>query len=208
MELMEEIKELKTYKEAKDLPIAELARRIEADDTTVGRWLKGMATPSCYSLHKVRRFLKSVEGWEGPEPLEPFNGEREQTKKDVNYLKQRIKALNGIEDLDILVNELYITAQLGKVACDTHNMGCRKKVDAKEIKGMQEQTTEIAEILKKEGCEAGVIALGKGAGVAVTIFGSRKDMLFTVYTVFKNLKEEDKLTLLSMLLGIKLGGKI
>lgn len=81
MELMEEIKELKKYKEDKDLPIAELARRIEADDTTVGRWLKGMATPSCYSLHKVRRFLKSVEGWEGLEPLEPFRREHEQAKK-------------------------------------------------------------------------------------------------------------------------------
>ena len=65
MELMEEIKELKEYKEDKDLPIAELARRIEADDTTVGRWLKGMATPSEYSLLKVRRFLDSVKGWEG-----------------------------------------------------------------------------------------------------------------------------------------------
>lgn len=65
MELMKEIEELKRYKEDKDLPIAELARRIEADDTTVGRWLKGMATPSDYSLLKVRRFLDSVKGWEG-----------------------------------------------------------------------------------------------------------------------------------------------
>lgn len=47
--------------------------------------------------------------------------EHEQTKKDINYLKQRIAALNDIEDLDALVNELYITAQLGKVVCDVHN---------------------------------------------------------------------------------------
>ncbi|WP_087118553.1 helix-turn-helix domain-containing protein [Ligilactobacillus salivarius] len=125
MELIEEIKELKECKENKDLTIAELARRIEADDTTVGRWLKGGATPSCYSLHKVQRFLNSVKNSEGSEPLEPFKDEatreHEQTKLDINYLKQRIKALNGIEDLDTLVNELYITAQLGKVVCDTHN---------------------------------------------------------------------------------------
>ena len=124
MELMEEIKELKEYKEAKDLPIAELARRIEADDTTVGRWLKGMATPSDYSLLKVRRFLDSVKGWEGSKTLEPFKDkvtrEREQVKKDINYLKQRIKALNDIEDLDALVAELNIVTQLGNLVCDAH----------------------------------------------------------------------------------------
>lgn len=124
MELMEEIKELKAYKEDKDLPIAELARRIEADDTTVGRWLKGMATPSDYSLLKVRRFLDSVKGWEGSKPLEPFEDkttrEREQTKKDIDYLKQRIVALNDAEDLDALVTELNITAQLGNLVRDAH----------------------------------------------------------------------------------------
>lgn len=120
MELMEEIKELKEYKEDKDLPIAELARRIEADDTTVGRWLKGMATPSCYSLYKVRRFLKSVEGWEGSKPLEPFRREHEQAKKDIDYLKQRIKDLNDVEDLDTLVTELNITAQLGNLVRDAY----------------------------------------------------------------------------------------
>lgn len=124
MELIEEIKELKEYKEDKNLPIAELARRIEADDTTVGRWLKGGATPSCYSLYKVRRFLNSVKGWEGSKPLEPFKDkttrEREQTKKDIDYLKQRIVALNDIEDLDALVTELNIAAQLGNLVCDAH----------------------------------------------------------------------------------------
>lgn len=121
MELMEEIKELKEYKEDKDLAIAELARRIEADDTTVGRWLKGGATPNDYSLHKVRRFLNSVKGWEGLKPLDPFNGERERAKKDVNYLKQRIAALNDIEKLDPLVAELNTIAQLGKLMLDAYD---------------------------------------------------------------------------------------
>ena len=124
MKLIEEIEELKEYKEDKDLTIAELARRIEADDTTVGRWLKGGATPSDYSLYKVRRFLNSVKGWESSKPLELCKGkvirEREQTKKDINYLKQRIKALNGLEDLDALVTELNITAQLGSLVRDAH----------------------------------------------------------------------------------------
>lgn len=124
MELIEEIKELKEYKENKDLTIAELARRIEADDTTVGRWLKGGATPSCYSLHKVRRFLNSIKNSEGSKPLELFKGkvtrEHEQTKKDINYLKQRITALNDIEDLDALVTELNITTQLGNLVRDAH----------------------------------------------------------------------------------------
>lgn len=121
MELMEEIKELKRYKEDKDLPIAELARRIEADDTTVGRWLKGGATPSDYSLHKVRRFLNSVKGWEDSKPLEPFRGERERAKEDINYLKQRIAALNDIEELDPLVAELNTIAQLGKLMLDAYD---------------------------------------------------------------------------------------
>ena len=121
MELMKEIKELKKYKEDKDLPIAELARRIEADDTTVGRWLKGMATPSDYSLLKVRRFLDSVKGWEGSKPLEPFRREHKQAKKDIDYLKQRIMSLSDIEDLDTLVVELNITAQLGKLMLDTYD---------------------------------------------------------------------------------------
>lgn len=124
MELMEEIKELKEYKEAKDLPIAELARRIEADDTTVGRWLKGGATPSDYSLLKVRRFLNSVKGWEGSKTLEPFKDkatrEHEQAKKDINYLKQRIMTLNDIEDLDALVTELNIVARFGNLIRDVH----------------------------------------------------------------------------------------
>lgn len=40
---------------------------------------------------------------------------------------------------------------------------------------------------------------------ATNVFGSRKDVLFTVYTILENLKEEDKLMLLSMILGINLG---
>ena len=124
MELIEEIKELKEYKENNNLTIAELARKIEADDTTVGRWLKGEVKPSFYSLHKVRRFLNDIKNSEDLKPLENFRDkvtrEREQTKLDINYLKQRIKALNDIEDLDTLVTELDVTTQLGKLVRDAH----------------------------------------------------------------------------------------
>lgn len=58
MELIEEIKELKKYKEDNDLTIAELARKIEADDTTVGRWLKGEITPNFYSLQGAKLFKR------------------------------------------------------------------------------------------------------------------------------------------------------
>ena len=124
MELIEEIKELKKYKEDNDLTIAELARKIEADDTTVGRWLKGEVTPNFYSLHKVRNFLNDIKNSEDLKPLENFRDkvtrEREQTKKDINYLKQRIKTLNDIEDLDTLVTELNVTTQLGNLVRDAH----------------------------------------------------------------------------------------
>lgn len=126
MELIEEIKELKKYKEDNDLTIAELARKIEADDTTVGRWLKGEVTPNFYSLHKVRNFLSDIKNSEDLKPLENFRDkvtrEREQTKTDINYLKQRIKALNDVEDLDTLVTELDVTTQLGKLVRDAHNI--------------------------------------------------------------------------------------
>lgn len=124
MELIEEIKELKEYKEKNDLTIAELAREIEADDTTVGRWLKGEVTPNFYSLHKVRNFLNDIKNSEDLKPLENFRDkvtrEREQTELDINYLKQRIKALNDVEDLDTLVTELDVTTQLGKLVRDAH----------------------------------------------------------------------------------------
>lgn len=125
MELIEEVKELKKYKEDNDLTIAELARKIEADDTTVGRWLKGEVTPNFYSLHKVRNFLSDIKNSEDLKPLENFRDkvtrEREQTELDINYLKQRIKALNDVEDLDMLVTELDVTTQLGKLVRDAHN---------------------------------------------------------------------------------------
>lgn len=126
MELIEEIKELKKYKEDNDLTIAELARKIEADDTTVGRWLKGEVTPNFYSLHKVRNFLNDVKNSEDLKPLENFRDkvtrEREQTELDINYLKQRIKALNDVEDLDTLVTELNVTTQLGNLVRDAHKV--------------------------------------------------------------------------------------
>lgn len=124
MELIEEIKELKEYKENNNLAIAELARKIETDDTTVGRWLKGEVTPNFYSLHKVRNFLNDIKNSEDLKPLENFRDkvtrEREQTELDINYLKQRIKALNDIEDLDTLVTELNVTTQLGNLVRDAH----------------------------------------------------------------------------------------
>lgn len=125
MELIEEIEELKEYKEDNDLTIAELARKIEADDTTVGRWLKGEVTPNFYSLHKVRNFLSDIKNSEDLKPLENFRDkvtrEHVQTESDINYLKQRISVLSDIEDLDTLVTELNVTTQLGNLMRDAHN---------------------------------------------------------------------------------------
>lgn len=125
MELIEEIEELKEYKENNDLTIAELARKIEADDTTVGRWLKGEVTPNFYSLHKVRRFLSDTKTLKELKTLETFsdevNRDHIQTESDINYLKQRISVLSDIEDLDTLVTELNITTKLGNLMRDAHN---------------------------------------------------------------------------------------
>lgn len=125
MELIEEIKELKKYKEENDLTIAELARKIEADDTTVGRWLKGEVTPNFYSLHKVRNFLSDIKNSEDLKPLENFRDkvtrEHVQTESDINYLKQRVSVLSDIENLDTLVTELNVTTQLGNLMRDAHN---------------------------------------------------------------------------------------
>lgn len=125
MELIEEIEELKKYKEDNNLTIAELARKIEADDTTVGRWLKGEVTPNFYSLHKVRNFLSDIKNSEDLKPLENFRDkvtrEHVQTESDVSYLKQRISVLSDIEDLDTLVTELNVTTQLGNLMRDAHN---------------------------------------------------------------------------------------
>lgn len=125
MELIEEINELKKYKEENDLTIAELARKIEADDTTVGRWLKGEVTPNFYSLHKIINFLNDIKNSEDLKPLENFRDkvtrEHVQTESDINYLKQRISVLSDIEDLDTLVTELNVTTKLGNLMRDAHN---------------------------------------------------------------------------------------
>lgn len=125
MELIEEIKELKEYKENNNLTIAELARKIEADDTTVGRWLKGEVTPNFYSLYKVRNFLNDIKNSEDLKPLENFRDkvtrDHVQTESDISYLKQRISVLSDIEDLDTLVTELNITTKLGNLMRDAHN---------------------------------------------------------------------------------------
>ncbi|QXL49867.1 helix-turn-helix domain-containing protein [Ligilactobacillus salivarius] len=124
MELIEEIEELKEYKEDNDLTIAELARKIEADDTTVGRWLKGEVTPNFYSLYKVRNFLNDIKNSEDLKPQELFrdkvNRDHEQIESDINYLKQRISVLSYIEDLDTLVTELNVTTKLGNLMRDAH----------------------------------------------------------------------------------------
>lgn len=87
--------------------------------------MKGEVTPNFYSLHKVRNFLNDIKNSKDLKPLETFRDkvtrEREQTKTDINYLKQRIKALNDVEDLDTLVTELDVTTQLGKLVRDAHN---------------------------------------------------------------------------------------
>lgn len=125
MELIEEIEELKEYKENNNLTIAELARKIEADDTTVGRWLKGEITPNFYSLHKIINFLNDIKNSEDLKPLENFRDkvtrEHVQTESDINYLKQRISVLSDIEDLDTLVTELNVTTKLGNLMRDAHN---------------------------------------------------------------------------------------
>lgn len=125
MELIEEIEELKEYKENNNLTIAELARKIEADDTTVGRWLKGEVTPNFYSLHKIINFLNDIKNSEDLKPLENFRDkvtrEHVQTESDINYLKQRISVLSDIEDLDTLVTELNVTTKLGNLMRDAHN---------------------------------------------------------------------------------------
>ncbi len=124
MELIKEIKELKEYKEKTGLTIAELARKIEADDTTVGRWLKGKVTPNFYSLYKVRNFLNDIKNSEDLKPQELFrdkvNRDHEQIESDINYLKQRISVLSYIEDLDTLVTELNVTTKLGNLMRDAH----------------------------------------------------------------------------------------
>lgn len=102
-----------------------MARKIEADDTTVGRWLKGEVTPNFYSLYKVRNFLNDIKNSEDLKPLENFRDkvtrDHIQTESDINYLKQRISVLSDIEDLDTLVTELNITTKFGNLMRDAHN---------------------------------------------------------------------------------------
>lgn len=62
-------------------------------------------------------------------------------------------------------------------------MDYQKKVDMKEVKEIQKQTTEIAKILKKEGYEAGVIALGKDTGSQL-VFLEVEKMCYLLYTLF------------------------
>lgn len=86
-------------------------------------------------------------------------------------------------------------------------MDYQKKVDMKEVKEIQKQAKEIARLLKKEGYRAGLIALGTDNTIAVNPFGNRKDTVHIIYNIIENMKEEDKLILLAMILRIDLGGK-
>lgn len=84
-------------------------------------------------------------------------------------------------------------------------MDFNNKEYMKEVKKVQGQAKEIAKLLKKEGYRAGLVALGTDNTIAVNPFGSRKDTVHIIYSIIKNMKDEDKLILLSMILGIKLG---
>ena len=74
----------------------------------------------------------------------------------------------------------------------------------KEVKKVQGQAKEIARLLKEEGYKAGLIALGTDNTIAVNPFGNRKDTVHIIYNIIKNMKEEDKLILLAMILGVDL----
>ena len=74
----------------------------------------------------MRNFLNDIKNSEDLNPQETFKDkvtrEHAQTELDINYLKQRIKALNDIEDLDTLVTELNVTTQLGNLVRDAHKV--------------------------------------------------------------------------------------
>lgn len=74
----------------------------------------------------------------------------------------------------------------------------------KEVKKVQGKAKEIARLLKEEGYRAGLIALGTDNTIAVNPFGNRKDTVHIIYNIIKNMKEEDKLILLAMILGVDL----
>lgn len=77
-------------------------------------------------------------------------------------------------------------------------------MDFKEVKKVQGQAKEIAKLLKKSGYRAGLIALGTDDAIAVNPFGNRKDTVHIIYSIIENMKDEDKLILLAMILGIDL----
>lgn len=69
---------------------------------------------------------------------------------------------------------------------------------------IQEQATEISDLLEKAGYRAGLISLGTDDVIAVRNFGTRKDTIHLIHDIIENMKEEDKLILLAMILGIDL----
>lgn len=78
----------------------------------------------------------------------------------------------------------------------------KKIQEGKEIQGLIEV---VFKTLEKWGFKAGLMSLEKDDLVVVDTFGNRKDTVHIIYSIIENLKEEDKLILLSMILGIKLG---
>lgn len=75
----------------------------------------------------------------------------------------------------------------------------------KDNREVQEQATKISDLLEKAGYRAGLITLGTDDVIAVRSFGTRKDTIHLIYDIIENLKEEDKLILLAMILRIDLG---
>ena len=80
----------------------------------------------------------------------------------------------------------------------------KKIQEGKEIQGLIEV---VFKTLEKGGFKAGLMSLKKDDLVVVDTFGNRKDTVHIIYNIIKNMKDEDKLILLAMILEIDLGGK-
>ena len=127
MELSEEIKELKEYKENNDLTIADLARKIEADDTTVGRWLKGKYTPSLESKYKIRKFLKSAKESQQTELLQDELIDESELKDSERYLElvkgvERWAKDSNLDKLDPYKQYIKVVEEQGKLSEATSNL--------------------------------------------------------------------------------------
>lgn len=127
MELIEEIKELKEYKEETGLTIAELARKIEADDTTVGRWLKGKYTPTLESKLKIKRFLNHVKEIQQTELLQDELIDESELKDSERYLElvkgvERWAKDSNLDKRDPYKQYVKIVEEQGKLSEATTNL--------------------------------------------------------------------------------------